>query len=63
MKTKKFEKKLSLNKKTIVHLNRLGMDAAKGGKNVIIDPTFTATLTAPMTCCCSIISDLMTCCC
>jgi hypothetical protein len=58
MKQKKFPKKLSLNKKTVAHLNSEEMKAANGGKVIIS----LITLAGPYTCMCSYNTEPMTCC-
>jgi hypothetical protein len=62
MKPKKIEKRLSLNKKTVVNLQNLEMEEAKGGRapTIIITPI---TIGYPFTCLCSYNTQPQTCCC
>lgn len=54
MKTKKFDKKLALNKKTIAHLDSVKLNAARGGIGGHL-------ITTDQTCCGTCISICETC--
>ncbi len=53
MKTKKFEKKLSLSKHTIADLNKSTMEQAKGGTMATTTITLWITLCIDFTCTCT----------
>jgi len=50
MKAKKLEKKLTLNKATIVNLNNDQMDSARGGTAPTIEPCTNRICTRPIVC-------------